>query len=93
MGINWTTKGLINSKAHSFLSCALSKEESEKVNECHSAKKVWDTLQVHHEGTNHVKETKIDLGVHKFESFKMSEKENIDEMFSWFIIIILLDMN
>jgi hypothetical protein len=40
----WTTveqqKVLLNSKAHLFLSCALSKEESERVDECDTAKQV-----------------------------------------------------
>ncbi|XP_045791430.1 uncharacterized protein LOC123886134 [Trifolium pratense] len=88
----WTTaeqqKVLLNSKAHLFLSCALSMEESERVDECDTAKKVWDTLQVHHEGTSHVKETRIDIGTNKFETFEMIENETIDEMFSRFTTII-----
>jgi hypothetical protein len=89
---SWTTieqqKVLLNSKAHLFLSCALSKEESERVDECDTAKQVWDTLQVYHEGTSHVKETRIDIGVSKFEIFEMNENESIDEMFSRFTTII-----
>jgi hypothetical protein len=88
----WTTveqtKVLLNSKAHLFLSCALSMEESERVDECVTAKQVWDTLRIHHEGTNHVKETRIDIGVNKFETFEMGENESIDEMFSRFTSII-----
>ncbi|CAJ2645436.1 unnamed protein product [Trifolium pratense] len=88
----WTAaeqqKVLLNSKAHLFLSCALSMEESERVDECDTTKKVWDTLQVHHEGTSHVKETRIDIGTNKFETFEMIENETIDEMFSRFTTII-----
>ena len=47
-------------------------EESERVDECKNAKEVWDTLRIHHEGTSHVKETRIDIGVRKFEVFEMS---------------------
>jgi len=81
-------KILLNSKARLFLSCALSMEESERVDECDTAKKVWDTLKIHHEGTTHVKETRIDIGVRKFEIFKMNEEENIDEMYSRFTSIV-----
>nr|XP_027192672.1 uncharacterized protein LOC113787736 [Cicer arietinum] len=89
---NWTTdeksKVLLNSKAHLFLSCALSREESERVDECKTAKEVWDTLQTHHEGTSHVKETRIDIGIRKFELFEMNEGETIDEMYSRFTTIV-----
>jgi len=30
-------------------------EESEIVDECDTAKMVWDTLKIRHEGTSHVK--------------------------------------
>jgi len=50
---------LLNSKARLFLSCALTMEESERVDEYKNAKEVWETLRVHHEGTSHVKETRI----------------------------------
>jgi len=63
-------------------------EESERVDECDTAKKVWDTLTIHHEGTSHVKETRIDIGVRKFEIFEMNEDENIDEMYFRFTSIV-----
>jgi hypothetical protein len=63
-------------------------EESDRVDECDTAKKVWDTLKIHHEGTSHVKETRIDIGVRKFEIFEMSENESIDEMFARFTTIV-----
>src|SRR4030065_2973579 len=89
---SWTKndkeKVLLNSKALYFLSCALSMEESEREDECDSAKKLWDTLQIHHEGTSHVKETRIDIVVRKFEILEMNEGESIDEMYSRFISIV-----
>jgi len=63
-------------------------EESKRVDECDAAKKVWDTLKIHHEGTSHVKETRIYIGVRKFEIFEMNEEENIDEMYSRFTSIV-----
>ncbi|XP_058766578.1 uncharacterized protein LOC131640185 [Vicia villosa] len=81
-------KVLLNSKAQFILSCALSREEYERIEECTTAKEIWDALKIHHEGTSHVKEERIDLGVRKFETFEMKEEETIDEMFSRFTIIV-----
>ncbi|XP_004497691.1 uncharacterized protein [Cicer arietinum] len=89
---NWTidekSKVLINSKSQLFLSCALSKEEGERVDECDTARKVWGTLQTHHEGTSHVKETRIDIGIRKFKIFEINEGETIDKMYSKFTTIV-----
>ena len=89
---SWTDtdkkKVLLNSKAQLFLQCSLTMEESERIYECTTAKEIWDTLKIHHEGTSHVKETRIDIGVRKFEIFEMSEEENIDEMYSRFTSIV-----
>jgi len=63
----------LNSKAQLYLTCGLSMEESERVDKCDIAKKVWDTLKIRHEGTSHVKEKRINIGVRKFEIFKMNE--------------------
>jgi len=78
---------LLNSKARLFLSCALTMEESERVEECKNAKEVCDTFRIHHEGASHVKETRIDIGVRKFEVFEMSENETI-EMYARFTTIV-----
>ena len=41
-------------------------------------------MEVTHEGTNQVKETKINMLVHKYELFKMKPNEQIGEMFTRF---------
>nr|XP_012567376.1 uncharacterized protein LOC105851261 [Cicer arietinum] len=38
-------------------------EEYNRVEECKSAKELWDTLRIHHEGTSHMKEARIDMGI------------------------------
>jgi hypothetical protein len=81
-------KVLLNSKAQLFLTCALSREEYDRVEECTTAKGIWDALKIHHEGTSHVKEERIDMGVKKFETFEMKENETIDEMFARLTIIV-----
>ncbi|KAK2373774.1 hypothetical protein QL285_074786 [Trifolium repens] len=56
--------------------------------ECKTTKDMCETLKTHHEGTNHVKETRIDIGVRKFELFEMKEDESVDQMYGRFTIII-----
>ncbi|GAU38522.1 hypothetical protein TSUD_148040 [Trifolium subterraneum] len=51
-------------------------------------KEIWETLQTHHEGTNCIKETRIDIGVRKFELFEMKEEKTIDQMYGRFTSII-----
>ena len=45
-------------------------------------------MRIHHEGTSHVKETRIDIGVRKFEVFEMNENKTIDEMYARFTTIV-----
>ena len=71
-------------KAKNSLYCALAPSEFEKISSCDTAKKIWDKLQVAHEGTNQVKETKINLLIHEYESFSMNDTETIGEMFGRF---------
>jgi len=66
------------------LFCALTKEEFNLVSTATSTNQIWHTLQVTHEGTNKVKESKIYVLVHMFELFKMEENETISEMVTRF---------
>ncbi|KAK9015014.1 hypothetical protein V6N11_006144 [Hibiscus sabdariffa] len=59
-----------------------------KVSSCESAKEVWDKVEVIHEGTNDVKETKIGLLNLEYENFKMDPNEDIKSMFDWFSTIV-----
>ena len=60
----------LNAKAMNALFCALTKEEFNRVSTATSANQIWHTIQVTHEGTNKVKESKISILVHKLELFK-----------------------
>ena len=66
------------------LFCALTKEEFNRVSTATSANQIWHTLQVTHEGTNKVKESKFSVLVHRFELFKMKKNETISEMVTRF---------
>ncbi|KAK2362327.1 hypothetical protein QL285_087400 [Trifolium repens] len=71
---------LLNTKAKLFIKCALCREEYDRIIECKTAQEMWKILQTHHEGTSRIKETRIDIGVRKFELFEMQEDETVDQM-------------
>ncbi|GAV80505.1 LOW QUALITY PROTEIN: UBN2 domain-containing protein, partial [Cephalotus follicularis] len=67
--------------------CALSPSEFNRVLSLDS-KEMWDRLMVTYEGTNKVKDTKINRLVHDYELFTMLENENISSMYARFNDII-----
>ena len=86
--VNETRLVQLNSKAMNCLYCALDSNEFNRISICESAKEIWDTLMVCHEGTSQVKESKINLYVHDYEMFQMNDNETISEMFTRFTDII-----
>ena len=52
-------KATLNFKVMNALFCALDKKEFHRVSSCESANEIWHKLEVVHEGTNQVKESKI----------------------------------
>ena len=70
------------------LYCALDANEFNQIFTCNLAKKIWDRLEVTHEGTNQVKESKINMLVHQYQLFKMEPTESIIKMFTCFIDVI-----
>ena len=67
---------------------ALNVSEFNRISTCISAKEIWDRLEVTHEGTNQVKESKINMLVHKYELFQMEQNESITSMFTRFTDIV-----
>ncbi|GKA21464.1 hypothetical protein Tco_0701453 [Tanacetum coccineum] len=55
---------------------------------CQTAKEIWDTLLITHQGNNQVKTNKIDLLVQQYEQFTIPEEESIDNAFAKFNTII-----
>ena len=74
----------LNAKAMNILYCVLDANEFNRISICTSAKKIWDILEVTHKETNQVKESKINMLVHKYELFKMEPNESISNMFTRF---------
>ncbi|MQL90200.1 hypothetical protein Taro_022779 [Colocasia esculenta] len=74
----------LNCKAKSILCCALSKKEFNRVSACKSSMEMWEKLRITYEGTDKVKETRIDILVTQYERFQMQTGESITQMFSRF---------
>ncbi|XP_070046759.1 uncharacterized protein [Nicotiana tomentosiformis] len=69
-----------NAKAKKCLVCGLGPDEYNRIQSCTTAKKIWDTLQVAHEGTPKVKRSRATLLYSHFENFTIKEEEIIQEM-------------
>ncbi|GJT72648.1 hypothetical protein Tco_1031934 [Tanacetum coccineum] len=55
---------------------------------CKTAKEIWDTLLITHQGNSQVKDNKIDLLVQQYEQFTIPKEESIDDAFARFNTII-----
>nr|GEY07180.1 UBN2 domain-containing protein [Tanacetum cinerariifolium] len=55
---------------------------------CNTAKEIWKTLLIPHQGNSQVKDNKIDLLVQQYKQFVISEDESIDSAFARFNTII-----
>ncbi|GKV33237.1 hypothetical protein SLEP1_g41767 [Rubroshorea leprosula] len=75
-------KIMINNKAINMLQCALNPTEFHRVSKCDTAKEMWDMLEVTHEETSQVKESKINRLIYMYELFKMKPEESIQDMYT-----------
>ncbi|XP_075112137.1 uncharacterized protein LOC142182104 [Nicotiana tabacum] len=60
-----------NAKAKKWLVCGLGPDEYSMIQSCTTAKEIWDTLQVDHEGTPQVKRSRGTLLYSQYENFTM----------------------
>ncbi|GJZ09833.1 retrovirus-related pol polyprotein from transposon TNT 1-94 [Tanacetum coccineum] len=77
-----------NNEATMVIYNALPRKEYERIFMCNTAKEIWKTLLITHQGNNQVKDNKIDLLVQQYEQFVISEDESIDSAFARFNTII-----
>ncbi|XP_070002686.1 uncharacterized protein LOC142165933 [Nicotiana tabacum] len=70
----------VNAKTNILLYNAISGERYEKISSFETTKKIWDKLEVTYEGTNKVKEIRINLLVREYELFQMKYGESAEEM-------------
>ncbi|GJR62801.1 hypothetical protein Tco_1504963, partial [Tanacetum coccineum] len=77
-----------NNEAKMVLYNALPKKEYERIFMCKTAKDIWKSLLITHQGNSQVKDNKIDLLVQQYEQFTILEEESIDSGFARFNTII-----
>jgi len=77
-----------NLKAKNIITFALGMDEYFRVSNCRSAKDMWHTLQVTHEGTTDVKQSRIHTLTHEYELFRMKTNESIQDMQKRFTHIV-----
>ncbi|GJX20454.1 hypothetical protein Tco_0223131 [Tanacetum coccineum] len=77
-----------NDEAKMVLYNALPKKEYERIFMYNTAKDVWNSLIIIHQGNKQVKDNKIDLFVQKYEEFVIFNDETIDFDFARFNTII-----
>jgi hypothetical protein len=61
---------------------ALSINKFNRITFCKNVRDKWHTLEITLEGTNQVKESKIDTLIHQYELFKMIPNKYIISMFT-----------
>ncbi|GJS41312.1 hypothetical protein Tco_0566355 [Tanacetum coccineum] len=77
-----------NNEAKMTLYNALPRKEYERVFMCKTAKEVWHTLIITHQGNSEVKNCMIDLLTQEYEKFSISNEETIDSGFTRFNVIV-----
>ncbi|GJZ38884.1 hypothetical protein Tco_0585447 [Tanacetum coccineum] len=77
-----------NNKAKMTLYNALPRKEYERVFMCKTAKEVWHTLIITHQGNSQVKNCKIDLLTQEYERSGLLEQESREKVSSCFTIEI-----
>ncbi|GJV92366.1 hypothetical protein Tco_1540179 [Tanacetum coccineum] len=71
-----------NNEAKMILYNALPKKEYIRIFMCKTAKDIWQSLLITHQGNIQVKDKKIDLFVQQYEQFTILEEESIDSGFA-----------
>ncbi|GJZ59886.1 retrovirus-related pol polyprotein from transposon TNT 1-94 [Tanacetum coccineum] len=77
-----------NEEAKMVIYNALPRKEYVRIFMCNTAKEIWKTLLITHQGNSQVKDNKIDLLVQQYEQFVIFEDESINNVFARFNTII-----
>lgn len=78
----------LDARAINALFCAVDQTEFNRVSTCTTSHEVWKLLEVTHEGTTQVKESKISRLTQEYEAFKMKPNETVTQMFARFLDIV-----
>jgi len=73
-----------NAKAKKLLYFGLGPDEYTRISECESTKDIWKALQVAHEGTNQVKQSRVESLMRRYELFEMGDRETVMDMYTRF---------
>src|SRR4051812_38271576 len=76
-----------NAQACDIIFNCLCPEEFNKISHLENAREIWDTLNDMHEGTESVRESKLDVLQSQLDKFKMKDGEGVAEMYSRFALI------
>ncbi|GKE27571.1 hypothetical protein Tco_1442955 [Tanacetum coccineum] len=77
-----------NNEAKMIIYNVLPRKEYERIFMCKTAKEIWKTLLITHQGNSQVKDNRIDLLVQEYEQFTIPEEKSIDNAFARFNTII-----
>ncbi|KAI0524637.1 hypothetical protein KFK09_004014 [Dendrobium nobile] len=78
----------LNAKCLNSFFCALKSEDYMRVSTCKSGKDIWDRLCITYEGTNEVKQSRLNILLHDYELFHMKPNESISDMYTRFTQIV-----
>jgi len=73
-----------NARAKKLLYFGLGPDEYTRISKCESVKQIWNAFCVAHEGSNQVKQSRIELLMRKYELFEISDKETVMDMYTHF---------
>ena len=76
-----------NAKAKYALICGLDRDVFKNIEQASTAHDMWKMLEVTHQGTSAMKETKIQIFSTQYENFKMKADETIANMYTRFTTI------
>ena len=77
-----------NQKSIYMLVNCIDRNEYNRIRHCRTVKEIWRLLEVTHEGTKEVIESKLNLVEQAYELFKMKPYESIVDMFARFMEIV-----
>ncbi|PON55777.1 Zinc finger, CCHC-type, partial [Parasponia andersonii] len=77
-----------NGKARNILMCGLDRNVYNNIEKAKDTHELWNMLEVSYQGTNSMKETRINIFTRNYELFKMDKDESISQMLTRFTSII-----
>ena len=77
-----------NAKAMNSLLNGMVATELRKVSACTTAKQIWDTIKVSHEGTSKVREVKLSMLMSDYEGFRLERDESMRDAQGRFLTLM-----